>query len=441
MAQSFVQTASAIGTSNFPISVAYGSNNALGNLLFCTVCWFHTYSGGTDSGVVTVSDTNGAWTALPIVPIQGTPSAGNAWMQSFYKLKCAAGANTVTAANATAAISASLIIGEWSGVDTLDQHVEHSGNYNVSPDSGNVITGHTDICIGYAGMWGTATWDNSQDTSYTVRSANNAVVSFSSKENIASGTFGFTDHYSQSVANDAAGLATFYQSQPSGLGAPIALVGSATTSGTSSPWGIPYTATAGNLLVCFARCNAGAITDANNTWTIVAQMSGRGNIWYVAGCHGGLNWIQIPYTTGWEMIVLEYSGVMPGAAQDQFTYHNVGSLQTTNQTGSIMPTQKGELVISYSENDYAYYPNTVDSGMTVRATIGTSFVADLVQTSAAAINPTWTSVGGATQYWNAGVVSFFSAAPIGWWKLDDGGGTSAIDSSGYADTGILNGTA
>ncbi len=213
MSQAFRQIASAIetGATVTTIAVAYGSNNLLNSLLFCTV-WQYAF---TTLGTISVADSNGAWTALPAITFN-TGVNSNAQIQSFYKLKCAAGANTVTATvSGSVGIAAlNLTIGEWTGADTLDQHKEAAVASTQTPATGTVINTQTDIAIGYAGgFFGAAAWDNGSDATYTVRTANPYRCSISSKENVAATTYGFTDHCG-SAATMGVGIATFYAALP-----------------------------------------------------------------------------------------------------------------------------------------------------------------------------------------------------------------------------------
>lgn len=211
--QAFVRADSAAQVTTSTIAKAYGANNTAGNLLFCT---FWNSSSGT-VGTTTVADSNVSWTALPAIVITGTAVV----MQSFYTTNCKGGANTVTATvtGGSGTQTKNMVIGEWYGANTIDQHKEGTASSTTSPASGAVTTGHKEICIGYASLDGTVrTWDNTSDATYTVRSANTNVVSFSSKENIAAGSISFTDHQTGAAGNSAAGVVTFYMVGPNTQG-------------------------------------------------------------------------------------------------------------------------------------------------------------------------------------------------------------------------------
>ena len=201
----FVQYASAVETATSPISVAYGSSNSVSDLLFCTI---QTTSNVAPTITVTDSNGNGIWTALPQIVIL----AGTVFLQSFYKLNCNAGANTVTATMTGATPSVmDLIIGEWSGVSFLDQHAEGTTSVTIDPASGNTVNTHTDLAIGYAGLnSGSISWINTPDPTYTVDVVPNRCT-FSSKQNIAASTYGFTTRYvtGGGPTGTAAGMATF----------------------------------------------------------------------------------------------------------------------------------------------------------------------------------------------------------------------------------------
>jgi hypothetical protein len=211
--QAFVQTANGTPVTTATIAKAYTSNTVLGNMLFAVARVSSTVTAGT---LTCADNINGAWTALPTIVLTGTTVA----MQAFYFLNGAGGATTVTVTNTggSGTQTLDLTIGEWYGANTIDQHVEGTASSTLTPASGSVTTGHKDICIGYAAEAGAATtWSNTGDATYTVRTANTEVASFSDKLNIAAGSISFTDTYTV-IANAAAGLATFYMAGPNAVG-------------------------------------------------------------------------------------------------------------------------------------------------------------------------------------------------------------------------------
>ncbi len=212
--QAFVQTANGTPVTTGTIATPYGSNTVAKNMLFAVA----RVSSTVTAGVLTCADNiNGAWTALPTIVLTGTTIAARA----FYFLGGAGGATTVTVTNTGGSGTQTLdmTIGEWYGANTFDKNIQGTASSTTDPASGSVITGHKEICIGYAGIAGaTVTWTNASDASYTVRTANTEVVSFSDKLNIAAGTISFTDHETGAAANSAAGLATFYAAGPNTQG-------------------------------------------------------------------------------------------------------------------------------------------------------------------------------------------------------------------------------
>lgn len=158
---------------------------------------------------------------------------------------------------------------------------------------------------------------------------------------------------------------------------------------------------------------APTITDTfNNTWTLaIAQgVSGGGNqaelLYYVANAKVGANHnFTTSYVggTGYpSQQVAAFSGVITASPLAQTTgfWAGSGASASTIQPGSLTPTTNGSLIISNAGN----FVNTgtganitVDSGLTVinhdRAVFAQnqgSALAYLVQTTASAINPTWT---------------------------------------------------
>jgi hypothetical protein len=106
MAITLVQSASANYSGSGSRAIAFGSNNTLGNALFCL------FNSHANSGSVADTQLN-TWISLGFIGSSNT-SAALFWLPS-----CKAGANTVTISSGSGSIAGT--IAEVSGVDTLDQ--------------------------------------------------------------------------------------------------------------------------------------------------------------------------------------------------------------------------------------------------------------------------------------------------------------------------------
>lgn len=117
-------------------ALAFGSNNAAGNLL-----WLGVMMEDDTSTISTVTDSRGnTWAACAPIKHSG---GGNFSVQLWYAKNCAAGANTVTLTPSAGA--SNLAIYEYSGYDTtapFDQHSEAADATGLltTADSGNVTT-------------------------------------------------------------------------------------------------------------------------------------------------------------------------------------------------------------------------------------------------------------------------------------------------------------
>ncbi len=183
---------------------------------------------------------------------------------------------------------------------------------------------------------------------------------------------------------------------------------------------VPYTSTGGNLLVLCLRSATSStiITDANNTWVnVFNHQSGAGDYvkcWYAASCFGGANSITLASGSSYQWMLLEYAGVLYVNPEDQQNFSYTAPFVSSVQPGSITPQFNGELVVCMSANSTVNSTTqTIDSGMTVRGNVtGNLYVADIVQTTAAQINPTWTESSGTIGQWFTGILSFQSAPSV-----------------------------
>jgi hypothetical protein len=91
-----------------------------------------------------------------------------------------------------------------------------------------------------------------------------------------------------------------------------------------------------------------------------------------------------------------FSGVAPGSKKDQET-GNTSTISLTVQTGNITPTQNNELLVTVLGFNLAGLSASINSGFTktdeqnfLTGTYYGGAMAYLIQTTAGAINPTWT---------------------------------------------------
>lgn len=149
-----------------------------------------------------------------------------------------------------------------------------------------------------------------------------------------------------------------------------------------------------------------SISDSKgNTWTalnnVVGNFGSNTTIYYAENPTVGTGHTFTSGAFG-SLCVSAFSGAALSSVFDQQTAGGsaAGGAGTTVQPGSVTPTQDDELIISgVGGNQYAN-PPTVDSGFTIPANQPTvdgvnfgSTIGYLIQTSASAVNPTWTVDG------------------------------------------------
>jgi hypothetical protein len=171
----------------------------------------------------------------------------------------------------------------------------------------------------------------------------------------------------------------------------------------------PIDTTGANTLLVYVvsdgwHANSVAITDSyNNPWTALndAYSGTMGGCWFVAAAaHTGAahTFRADPGGSFMTLFVSAWSGLATAGPWDrQATFGSPApSLgMTPFQTGSVTPSQSGELIVSAISE---YHPNadnySVDSGFTIidkvasGSTLGGA-IAYLVQTSAGPVNPSW----------------------------------------------------
>jgi hypothetical protein len=189
-------------------TLAFASNNTAGNLLFVSVYW----QGGATI-TASVSDSRNTYTALtPQNPMGST----TVWLQGFYSLNCGAGANTVTASFSGAGGTFVMIcIGEWSGVNSFGQGPTPAQGSSATPTSSTITTTSTSLLIGYSGAGGAVSWTAGSGYALLNTVATSVPAAFEDQLNVASGAASAT--FSIGSAAWAAGIASFFQSQPTNV--------------------------------------------------------------------------------------------------------------------------------------------------------------------------------------------------------------------------------
>ena len=195
----------------------------------------------------------------------------------------------------------------------------------------------------------------------------------------------------------------------SGGGSPITLVAHTIVNGAGATITTSAIDTTGaNLIVLYYSAALGgpftASDSKSNSYTATATNSD-------ASCFGGMYFIYGPtvgsghtFSIGNGTAIVGTLGVQAynntvGSTVDQNNVGDNGAGATTVQPGSVTPSSNNEVLITGLCNAQAGgTPYTIDSGFTIIDQIGfvggTSFgggMANLIQTTAAVKNPTWTS--------------------------------------------------
>ena len=225
---------------------------------------------------------------------------------------------------------------------------------------------------------------------------------------------------------------------------PIALVNSVTFASSGGNGGTTsgMDMTGASLLVAVTSDQATpVITDSSgNTWASAVVGSGVSpnvRCFYVANPTVTASMtFTVTDTAGYPAVVyLGFSGVATVSPLDQTNNFNIGGGGTSIAAGSITPGSAGEVVVAgVANNDQSGVP-TIGSGfstpVTVGAAGGVSFgvaASYLVQTTATAVNPTWTDANG--NLTGATIASFIAGA-----GGSTGTGTGAIT---FAGAGVAN---
>jgi len=450
MAIAFVQAANSVAGSAASLALAFGSNNTAGNMLLLTT------RSSTGNPVISVTDSNGNdWQKI------STFSNSTSSVALFYAPNCKAGANTVTLFRVASTGNISMVIMEYSGVNTLDQSATAGPTTSNSFSSGNITTTQAnELLIGYGANETSNGLTITPTNSFTLQTnASNSGNSFLIDRVVSStGTFAATTGFSSSV-NWAGGIATFYN-DPNFPGQSSGFVQSkngTSSVGASVALAYPSNNTAGNLLVAICRYNNGTsptITDtAGNSWqTAVSFTNGASlvGVFYVLSAIAGANTVTFNATgasRSEQAVVLEYA---VKAAFDQEVHASGSSVFPTS--AAITTTPAFELAINYVENESA---NSISAapflGYIQRDNAnGNVFVADRVIPAG-----TYTNIYGygnsANVSWGTGIVAFKIAfgisgsagtpgANVAWTGGASANGSVVSDGSGNYNTGevLLN---
>lgn len=180
----------------------------------------------------------------------------------------------------------------------------------------------------------------------------------------------------------------------------------------ASPGGTPATTSAidttgANLIVIsVGDGNSSAPTDSkSNTWTGLTAITGgstRGRLYYsYAPTVGTGHTFTVPHSYG-AIAVAAFSGATAAPFDvENGTFDSDGG--GTSQPGSVTPSENSEIVIAGLGIGGSANTLSINGGFTIAASVdgisGTQYgaaIAYLIQTTAAAANPTWSYSGGST---------------------------------------------
>jgi hypothetical protein len=202
----------------------------------------------------------------------------------------------------------------------------------------------------------------------------------------------------------------------------IANLGSTSVKGTNGGTTSSVDTTGATLLVAtLAYYTVIAISDSKaNTWTqLTAHTSGSANsvIYYCKNPTVGTGHTFTSAVSGNYSVlhVLYFSGTDTSAPFD--VQNGAGGVGSPFQTGSVTPGSANEVIVAHGGMNSSTGPYTIDSGFTAPLqdiyTGGVNFgslTGYLIQTSAAAVNPTFGGGGGSN---NAGNIATFKAGAAG----------------------------
>lgn len=184
----------------------------------------------------------------------------------------------------------------------------------------------------------------------------------------------------------------------------IAFVNAVSTSGAGPMTTGSIDTTGANLLVVAMSCddayNTAPTDSKSNSWTQLTsytQTNVRVRMWYsVPTSVGTGHTFSASGGAAGAIYGIAFSGVAQTSPADQ--QNGANGFLTSIQPGSITPTENGEVIVTVLGINAAGSPMSINSGFTEVGTehefaAGVSYggtAAYLIQTTAAAINPTWT---------------------------------------------------
>lgn len=165
--------------------------------------------------------------------------------------------------------------------------------------------------------------------------------------------------------------------------------------------------TGADLLVAWVANETGlggaALSDSKgNTWTAlttVTESPEEGILYYTKPSSVGSGHTFTATATGARptIAVGAFAGAKATSPHDQQNSNSTGSAGTTLSTGSITPSEANELVIAGHASRASTGTLSIDGGFTIGTQVDgdgvnnqSAGLAYLIQTSAAAANPTWT---------------------------------------------------
>lgn len=206
MAISFVQSKSAIGVGNVPVT--FTSNNTAGNFIVMVGAAF------TGSGSFTLNDTqNNSY--FTVIPFANNATGVNA--QIFFAANIKAGANTVTFSPGAAANSI-IAVHEFSGIDTIDTLASSAGVGNAQTSTGaTTVQRANELLFGVTMGSPTGVLTISNGAGFTLAESNVATLAFLTQWQIVSALGTYSSDTTTTVGKGGsydwgAEIETFYSS-------------------------------------------------------------------------------------------------------------------------------------------------------------------------------------------------------------------------------------
>lgn len=453
MAPAFVQKTDGTlfgGTQTFTATQAYGSNNTAGNLLVAVVSWYNVSRVAPNNVLVTVTDSQGnTWRSIP----GRNGGAGNAGaaetLQVWFAVNCKGGANTVTFTfndgSGGGATYGGAFIGEWSGVNALDNYdiqTNHGTGYGVgtavqaSKSFAAATHDSTELVLAIGQSSSYNTW--SVSAPWTLRSrAGNASTDFQigvADQNAGNGSYEavFTLTASQ---NWAVTTVTFYQTDSSPFVQEADHNDGIGTQTATDVFSFNMPNTAGNTLVLnYVWLGQGStititgITDTlGNTWTLLSPITLNasttppyptfGQAAYCLNCKGGANTVTVHFSGA--------GGAYIGATISEWRGSAAASLDATAQqlvtsatpASPSITASAGDLLVGYAVTQDGFVTVTPGAGFTTRTCqVRSTSLQSAFSVAAGNYTNNFTGTpdgtGGTTHLWAIGILAF-KPAPTG----------------------------